>query len=86
MATSQLSKPRLPSIKTPVPGPRSREIFEQEQRYIAPGRQRISSLAEVATGAGYYDQAHLNRDVSALAGCTPAELAGELGSGGPPDP
>jgi 4-aminobutyrate aminotransferase/(S)-3-amino-2-methylpropionate transaminase len=52
MATSQLSKPRLPSIKTPVPGPRSREIFEQEQRYIAPGRQRISSLAEVAFDHG----------------------------------
>lgn len=41
-----------------------------------------SSLAEVAARAGYYDQPHLCRDVSVLAGCTPAELA----SGGPPDP
>ena len=57
--------------------------FEGARRLLAEGS---SSLAEVATGAGYYDQAHLNRDVSALAGCTPAELAGELGSGGPPDP
>jgi AraC-like DNA-binding protein len=45
-----------------------------------------SSLAEVASRAGYYDQAHLNRDISALAGCTPAELAGEVASDAPPDP
>jgi AraC-like DNA-binding protein len=57
--------------------------FEGARRLLAKGS---SSLAEVATRAGYYDQAHLNRDVSALAGCTPAELAGELASGGPPDP
>jgi AraC-like DNA-binding protein len=57
--------------------------FEGARRLLAKGS---SSLAEVATGAGYYDQAHLSRDISALAGCTPAELAGELGSGGPPDP
>jgi AraC-like DNA-binding protein len=57
--------------------------FEGARRHLAKGS---SSLAEVATRAGYYDQAHLNRDISALAGCTPAELAGELASGGPPDP
>jgi AraC-like DNA-binding protein len=57
--------------------------FEGARRLLAKGS---SSLAEVATRAGYYDQAHLNRDVSALAGCTPAELAGELASDGPPDP
>jgi len=57
--------------------------FERARRFLAEGS---SSLAEVATRAGYYDQAHLCRDVSALAGCTPAELAGELGSDAPPDP
>jgi AraC-like DNA-binding protein len=57
--------------------------FEKGRRLLAQGS---SSLAEVAAHAGYYDQAHLCRDVSALAGCTPAELAGEIGSGGPPDP
>lgn len=57
--------------------------FEGARRLLAQGS---SSLAEVATRAGYYDQAHLCRDVGVLAGCTPAELAGELGSGGPPDP
>ncbi len=57
--------------------------FEGARRLLAQGS---SSLAEVATRAGYYDQAHLSRDVGVLAGCTPAELAGELTSGDTPDP
>ena len=43
---------KLPSIITPIPGPQSREIFDQEQRYIAPGRQRISLLAGIAFERG----------------------------------
>lgn len=39
------AKARLPRITTPIPGPKSQAIFDQEQRYIAPGRQRISLLA-----------------------------------------
>jgi 4-aminobutyrate aminotransferase-like enzyme len=42
----------LPEIKTAVPGPRSRAIFDEEQRHIAPGRQRISLLAGVAFERG----------------------------------
>jgi len=57
--------------------------FEGARRLLTQGS---SSLAEIAARAGYYDQAHLSRDISALAGCTPAELAGELASDGPPDP
>jgi len=57
--------------------------FEGARRLLDKG---LPSLAEVATRAGYYDQAHLNRDVFALAGCTPAELAGELASDALPDP
>jgi AraC-like DNA-binding protein len=35
-------------------------------------------LAEVAVGSGYYDQAHLSREVRALAGTTPTGLLSEL--------
>jgi len=61
----------------------TREALNKYRGLLAKGSP---SLAEVAIRAGYYDQAHLNRDVSALAGCTPAELAGELASDAPPDP
>ena len=43
---------KLPSVKTSVPGPKSQEIFGQEQSYIAPGRQRVSLLAGVAFDHG----------------------------------
>jgi 4-aminobutyrate aminotransferase-like enzyme len=43
---------KLPRIKTKIPGPKSRAIFNDEQRYVAPGRQRISLLAEVAFDHG----------------------------------
>jgi 4-aminobutyrate aminotransferase / (S)-3-amino-2-methylpropionate transaminase / 5-aminovalerate transaminase len=42
------SNGKLPHIKTAVPGPKSQQIFADEQRYIAPGRQRISLLAGLA--------------------------------------
>ena len=43
---------KLPAINTSVPGPRSKEIFDTEQKYIAPGRQRISLLAGLAFDHG----------------------------------
>jgi 4-aminobutyrate aminotransferase / (S)-3-amino-2-methylpropionate transaminase / 5-aminovalerate transaminase len=46
------SNGKLPHVTTPVPGPKSREIFAEEQRHIAPGRQRISLLAGVAFDHG----------------------------------
>jgi 4-aminobutyrate aminotransferase / (S)-3-amino-2-methylpropionate transaminase / 5-aminovalerate transaminase len=42
----------LPHVQGTVPGPKSRQIFEQEQRYVAPGRQRISALAGLALDHG----------------------------------
>lgn len=57
--------------------------FERACRLLTRG---ASPPAEVAVRAGYYDQAHLSRDVRALAGTTPATLAAELASGGPADP
>ncbi len=46
------SNGKLPAIKTAVPGPKSKEIFDTEQSYIAPGRQRISLLAGIAFDHG----------------------------------
>jgi 4-aminobutyrate aminotransferase/(S)-3-amino-2-methylpropionate transaminase len=42
----------LPAVKDAIPGPKSRAIFAEEQRYIAPGRQRISLLSGVAFDHG----------------------------------
>jgi 4-aminobutyrate aminotransferase / (S)-3-amino-2-methylpropionate transaminase / 5-aminovalerate transaminase len=46
------SNGKLPAIKTAIPGPKSKEIFDTEQSYIAPGRQRISLLAGIAFDHG----------------------------------
>ncbi|HUO03884.1 MAG TPA: aspartate aminotransferase family protein [Candidatus Binataceae bacterium] len=68
---------KLPSIKTAIPGPKSREIFDTEQRHIAPGRQRISLLAGIAfdhgEGATLVD-ADGNRYVDFFAGVAVAAL------------
>ncbi len=39
---------KLPKVVSSVPGPKSRQIFDEEERYVARGRQRITSLAGVA--------------------------------------
>src|SRR5579883_2506018 len=41
-----------PDIRTAIPGPGSRAIFEREQKVLAPGRQRISLLAGLAFDHG----------------------------------
>ena len=43
---------KLPRVTGALPGPKSQEIFEAEQRHIAPGRQRISLLAGLALDHG----------------------------------
>jgi 4-aminobutyrate aminotransferase / (S)-3-amino-2-methylpropionate transaminase / 5-aminovalerate transaminase len=52
LETRVKSRERLPRIVTAVPGPKSKEIFAAEERYVAPGRQRISMLAGVAFDHG----------------------------------
>src|SRR4051794_9072096 len=49
---SGISSEKLPHIEGAFPGPKSRQIFEEEQRFVAPGRQRISLLAGIALDHG----------------------------------
>src|SRR5581483_9088510 len=46
------SNGKAPTIKTEIPGPESRRIFAEEQKFIAPGRQRVSLLAGIAFDHG----------------------------------
>ncbi|MHB1568605.1 MAG: helix-turn-helix domain-containing protein [Solirubrobacteraceae bacterium] len=56
------------------------------QLRFAAVRERLTCapkrLAEIASVAGYYDQAHLNRDFRAPAGITPTEFVARLIPGG----
>ena len=50
--------------------------FDRARRRLAPGVR----LADVAAGAGYFDQAHLAREFTAFAGCSPSRwMAEEIG-------
>lgn len=40
------------SVKTELPGPKSKEIFDFEQKYIAPGTQTIATLSQLAMEKG----------------------------------
>ena len=59
-------------------GPRRLGRILRLNRALAAARAG-QPLAEVAAGTGYADQAHLTREVRALAGATPTELLAELG-------
>ena len=65
--------------KTPgaVPGPESRRIFAEEQRYIAPGLQRIALMSELTLTSGSgatVEDADGNRYVDFFAGVAVASL------------
>jgi 4-aminobutyrate aminotransferase / (S)-3-amino-2-methylpropionate transaminase / 5-aminovalerate transaminase len=47
-----VTKNELPHVDGAIPGPKSDQIFEAEQRHIASGRQRISQLAGLALDHG----------------------------------
>lgn len=43
---------QVPRIVTEIPGPRSRALFTEEQRYIAPGLQQIALLSRIVLDRG----------------------------------
>lgn len=51
MATNE-TMTRKASVTTAIPGPKSREIFEFEQRHISPGIQTIATLSQLAMEKG----------------------------------
>jgi len=65
------------SVTTAVPGPKSREIFEMEQRFIAPGVQTIATLSGLALERGegcVVEDADGNRYIDFFAGVAVASL------------
>ena len=46
------ASPAEPS-RAPIPGPRSRTLYAEEERYLAPGLQRIAQLSHVAIAEGH---------------------------------
>lgn len=48
--------------------------FERSAAWLRAGHR---SWSEIATAAGYYDQAHLSKEWRALAGCSPSEWLSE---------
>src|SRR5579859_2377858 len=50
--SNQTIATKMPHVAMPIPGPKSRAIFDREQSFIAPGRQRISLLAGIAFDHG----------------------------------
>lgn len=40
------------SVTTPVPGPKSKAIYDLEQRYISPGTQTIATLSQIVVERG----------------------------------
>ncbi|MFY1688309.1 helix-turn-helix domain-containing protein [Plantactinospora sp. WMMB782] len=58
--------------------------FDRARRLLQRGSAtgRPGALAEVAVAAGYYDQAHLDRDFRAFASCPPSRWLAEEAAGG----
>jgi AraC-like DNA-binding protein len=54
--------------------PKSMARVLRLQRSLALLRRAGVPLVDVALAAGFYDQAHMNREFRALAGCTPRQL------------
>src|SRR5438445_13304433 len=64
-------------IRTAIPGPKSKEIFESEQRHISPGIQTIATLSQLAMERGegcVVEDVDGNRYIDFFAGVAVASL------------
>ncbi len=52
MSTNNITANNLASVITEIPGPHSREYFNEEQNYIAPGIQTIATRSKIAIEKG----------------------------------
>jgi 4-aminobutyrate aminotransferase-like enzyme len=68
---------KFTKISTEIPGPKSLEIFEQEQKYISPGVQTIATLSKIVPVKGegcIIEDADGNRFIDFFAGVGVASL------------
>ncbi len=68
---------RKASIRTSIPGPKSKEIFDFEQKYISPGIQTIATLSQIVTEKGdgcVVEDVDGNRYIDFFAGVAVASL------------
>jgi 4-aminobutyrate aminotransferase-like enzyme len=75
--TMTAARIRKASVKTDLPGPKSREIYELEQKYISPGVQTIASLSQLAMERGegcVVEDVDGNRFIDFFAGVAVASL------------
>lgn len=68
---------RKASVKTAIPGPKSKEIFDFEQKYISPGTQTIATLSQLVMEKGdgcIVEDIDGNRYIDFFAGVAVASL------------
>ncbi len=68
---------RKASVKTAIPGPKSKQIFDDEQRYISPGVQTIATLSQLVMQKGegcIVEDVDGNRYIDFFAGVAVASL------------
>src|SRR5512147_3316181 len=76
MTTSDIMTKKA-SVKTAIPGPKSKEIFDFEQKYISPGTQTIATLSQLVMEKGegcIVEDVDGNRYIDFFAGVAVASL------------
>jgi 4-aminobutyrate aminotransferase/(S)-3-amino-2-methylpropionate transaminase len=77
METNGTELVKKASVKTSLPGPRSKAIFDDEQRYISPGVQTIATLSQLVMERGegcVVEDVDGNRYIDFFAGVAVASL------------